>query len=853
MTTEGKSGRRVPRLNVLAYPSVTSARLLLLLVTILSGGAYIGISIHDWLLAKSWLDAQQNCLIKAMGAQSYFSYIQSCLAPADIRRGAFGIGAAVILSILLVAIMILAQFMISRRRPGREMTGYYPASVEYLDKLLGESSVSLNTKILVGPNGQHDAFTYGALGRYRVQLPRGIAAKWRTRSLFEPVALHELAHISHRDVAWGWFARAAWYAVTPIMLVSILVPAIQHDWGYFWSYTWRAVLLAAITQLLIRSYLRSREIDADLRAAQLMQETSDITRVIGDTVPARTRSLAFLAFHPRPAKRISAILDPASTVGVGFMDAFAAGLLAMLTAGVVQDLAQDLFEGLSNGVSVAEIVTNGLSNAILGFAVGGGLLRSAVVEHSIGRRALVIWPVLGIGLGVSFGSLASLGQTGISVFAGAAHPWQIAVGAIAAVVATVYSNAVGRVWAFTFPWRARPRLSWAAYCVLATGIFWVAGWIASQLGDVFVSVPDIGVWPTLVTCYNWALFIVPSRTMVVILLVGSALIAVISLRKPLKSSPSWLTEDNEIIALNGFGRHVPVKIGLSVLITGVAGAFGMLVLQWSGTRGLNLIDPLIEITLATGLCGALAGSAAIWSFQGAIALPAAVGSCCLAFAIAIPVGEAFHLPFQIRQLSSIALPGITASAVAAVSCVPSIMRIITFFAEKEVDRQASRNLNADVTPFAAAVRKSKKTIAQHRLVAATSLSLLIAAGVIGGLILAPVLGSSSLSRIAGSWVGTYTCHQGVTGVQLSIQPSGGEELDATFSFYPVAGNPATPAGSFTMNGLLTTSGVSLSPGQWIKRPPGYQMIMVYGTPPGIGQATFRGFIPNCSSFSLTKR
>jgi Zn-dependent protease with chaperone function len=854
MIGEGAVSRRVPRLDVLAYPSATSPRLFMLVITILSGGAYVGLSVHDWVLARSWLNAQYSCTnkAKAIGASLRSRYLQSCVSPADIRRGSFGVGAALVLTVLLIAIMLFAQFVISRRRPGRKMTRYYPSSTEYIDELMRMSDVSLGTEFLVGPSGQRDAFTYGALGRYRVQLPRGMAAKWRTRSLFEPIVLHELAHIFHRDVAWGWFARAAWYAVTPVMLASILVPALQHDWTYFWSYTWRALLLAVIAQLFIRSYLRSRETDADLRAAQLLQGTSEITTVISDAVPVRARRLSALAFHPGPAKRISAILDPASTVGVSFFDAFAAGLLAMLTAGVVQDVAQNLLEGLSNGVSAAEVVTNGLSNAILGFAVGGGLLRNVVVERSTGRRALVIWPALGIGLGISLGSLASLGQTGVGTFAGAAHPWQIATAACGGVVALVYSNAVARLWASAMPWQSRPRLSWVSYCLLATGVFWIAGWIASRLGDVLISEPDIGVWRTLVTSYDLALVGVPSRTLIVILLIVSALIALIFLRRPVESSPTWFTENAEIVTLNSFGPHVPAKAGIAVVTTGVAGAFGMLTLQWSGTSGPALIYPLIEIALATGVCGALVASAVSRPVQGALALPAAVGSCCLAFAVAIPIDTLFRLPFQISELSSIALPGITASAVGGVSFVPVIMRIIDFFAAKEVDRQGSRDVDSGVTPFVTAFRKSRKMIGEHRLVTAATAVVVIAAGITGGLILSPVLASSSLSRLAGSWTGTYTCPQGVTGVRLVIQTGSSGQLYATFSFYPVASNPKMPAGSFTMSGLLTASGAVLAPGHWISQPPGYQMITLLGIPPGIGQTTFRGIIPSCSSFALKK-
>ena len=674
MITADTAGRSVTRPNVLAYPSATTARLLLLLVAILSGGAYIGISVHDWLLARSFSLAITSCAQKAARTAEPATYLASCAWPVDIRRGLFGVGAALIFILLLLAILLIAQSVIGRRRPGREMTHYFPDSGEYLDQLRRMSRVAARTRFLVGPTGQIDAFTYGALGRYQIQIPRGLAAKWQDRAVFEPVILHELAHVSRRDVVWGWFARAAWYGVTPVLLASALIPVFQHDWSYFWSYAWRLVLLAAVTQLLIRGYLRARETDADLRAAQLLPGTSDLTAAIGTIAAAPGRRLAALSFHPRAGQRISAITDPGSTVGSRFIDGFSAALLATLAGGVVRDISGDLFAGLANGVSTAEIVTSGLSYAVLGFAVGGGLLRSVVVSRVTGRRPAIAVPALGVGAGIAVGAITSIAQTGAGIFAGDANYWQIIAAACAGMGAAVYSGALARIWSFALPWTARPLLSWASYCLLATGVFWMAGWSGSRLGD-FLEYHNLFGWPDIYFQINsWAFAVILSIT-------GVLIIILFSLRS-LSSSPQWLLEGGAPVTWNGSGRFTRRGSALAATLAGIAGAVAMVAVQESGVEGLSLFYLLVKISLGTGVAGGLSASAVSHRMRGAIALPAAIISTCIALGLSVTVGTIINLPFDTAALASVALPGITTSAVVSLICVPLVFLPWPFTAGK---------------------------------------------------------------------------------------------------------------------------------------------------------------------------
>ena len=68
----------------------------------------------------------------------------------------------------------------------------------------------------------------------------------------------------------------------------------------------------------------------------------------------------------------------------------------------------------------------------------------------------------------------------------------------------------------------------------------------------------------------------------------------------------------------------------------------------------------------------------------------------------------------------------------------------------------------------------------------------------------------------------------------SLQPRGngtaadnagqfGWPVNATFSFYPLLGNPDALSGSFAMTGSYSAKGVVLAPAYWISEPPGYEI------------------------------
>jgi hypothetical protein len=111
---------------------------------------------------------------------------------------------------------------------------------------------------------------------------------------------------------------------------------------------------------------------------------------------------------------------------------------------------------------------------------------------------------------------------------------------------------------------------------------------------------------------------------------------------------------------------------------------------------------------------------------------------------------------------------------------------------------------------------------------------------------------SAPSQAAGTWEGTYSCAQGLTGVHLAVRSSSGDGLLATFSFYAVPSNPSVPSGSFALTGFIDPAGVFLHQDHWIVQPPGWEMVDVATSLPQDGDSTLNGSVVGCSALSLKK-
>ena len=112
--------------------------------------------------------------------------------------------------------------------------------------------------------------------------------------------------------------------------------------------------------------------------------------------------------------------------------------------------------------------------------------------------------------------------------------------------------------------------------------------------------------------------------------------------------------------------------------------------------------------------------------------------------------------------------------------------------------------------------------------------------------------ATRLSMLSGTWTGTYTCQQGVTGVTLQIVASSSQNIGALLQFAV----PNARSGAYFMRGVFNpaTNGLAMNFTTWKYQPEGYAAANITGTV-NFASKELRGTIllPGCSTFSVRKQ
>ena len=114
-------------------------------------------------------------------------------------------------------------------------------------------------------------------------------------------------------------------------------------------------------------------------------------------------------------------------------------------------------------------------------------------------------------------------------------------------------------------------------------------------------------------------------------------------------------------------------------------------------------------------------------------------------------------------------------------------------------------------------------------------------------------GSTSPFSPGQTWLGEYTCRQGLTELRLRVQSVRGGEVDALFEFRH---QPTSVEGKFELTGLFDTDSrrAVLAPRAWVQQPANYIMVGMDGRVADDGR-TFSGRISTegCTTFSVRLR
>jgi Zn-dependent protease with chaperone function len=332
-----------PRPRVLAMPSPTVSRFLVLVAALLSAGLFVGTWVHNQTgVGADWLDQVRECQeqraevppgadpAEALAAEESFL---RCAEGAQQRLALFALGGVAGAAVAGLAVLAMVPTFVQRRRRLRPAGEKLAAAEQRVTTLAGESGLRRAPRVLVGPSTVRDAFSFGLPGRYRVVLPPALAIRSRDRSVFDPLVRHELAHLARHDVLIAWSARAVWYALLPMLAAPVVWGIVRADLSLLPSYAWRAALLVAVAFVASASILRSREYDADLTSAATAEQRTALAGLLGRAArPRATGWRRIAAYHPDRDHRIAALEQPGRIARISILDGALAGFLASLTA-----------------------------------------------------------------------------------------------------------------------------------------------------------------------------------------------------------------------------------------------------------------------------------------------------------------------------------------------------------------------------------------------------------------------------------------------------------------------------------------------------------------------------------------
>ena len=551
----GHLGPQVPtgiaRVDVTNYPSPSTTRLMVLLLAMLASALFAGTWLHNQVRGDAWMASVTGCLaggrptgdlVSAVRQQEAF---QACTADAERLRAWFVIGVTLAVALAGLVIVAAAPRVIERRRALRPADERFAGARDRLAALAREAGLTRPSLAMVGTARQRDAFSYGVPGRYRVVLPKALAIRAGSGP-FDAVIRHELQHIAHRDVALAWLARASGYALAAIFGVPVLLDVTKGDLSVLPSFAWRAAVLAAAILLARAAWLRSREHDADLRAAYTAREHHSIVTALDPVAQAeagarhsemRERLRGMLANHPDAARRIAVLRAPQTARSVTALDALTVAFFAAVALPLLGQVLSPLLSAAGH-VGWLDPISAGLLGPLVGATLGLGLWRDALLSRVSGVPPQVARIAGGVFVGTAAGQATTLAAAGSGSLTTQDHPWAALVIAVAAAGATVLAAGLGELWADAAPGLPRAAASWIPAILLSGTLFTVTVWFAA----VFQRALDQSGWTWASAALVTVLASAP-MAWAALLLATAAAWALHNSRRP-APPPVWMAESH---------------------------------------------------------------------------------------------------------------------------------------------------------------------------------------------------------------------------------------------------------------------------------------------------------------------
>lgn len=424
MTTDTQNSPREPRLNPFVFPSDTDLRFVLLVVSVLGSSVFIYNWLHIVVFLEGHQEARRRCaasvgvgganLPNKLPDAKVLDYMK-CLDPFEQAQFLWTMSGVALLLVVAGAIYWAMPALKIRRDRLVPLTDERAPGVQAcLQELCREAGLPRQPAFLVNPhNVSASGLAFGHRGRKYVSLNVGLVMKFYTdRSAFRAVVLHELAHLRNADVDKTYFSVATGIAFALVALVPLLGSLVYSVVRYgdpitvSW-YVGPVLALLGLVYLTLAAILRARELYADVRASTWDGASGALERALSvQQRPDGGSWRTLRRFHPDPEQRRRAITATDGLFRMGFWDAFATGVTAMVAVpalyGALELIIPDslVFWGrLLAVVPVAPLVVG-----VVGLGAWRGAF-AALARGEVPRGTGVLG--LGLGLGIIVGTILS--------------------------------------------------------------------------------------------------------------------------------------------------------------------------------------------------------------------------------------------------------------------------------------------------------------------------------------------------------------------------------------------------------------------------------------------------------------
>jgi Zn-dependent protease with chaperone function len=682
-------------------------------------------------VSNSFAAATNRCVLR-FSIESHIQELAGCEAGAYRSQGWFVLGSAgamlAVTAALILVVPWLDRWRLARVPRFADIRGATTSAAARFGLLCGEAGLAGQRcpDLLLAAVPQ--AFTIALPGgRALVVLPVKVALGCDDPRRFDPVVLHELAHVRARDVSLASAVRGiSWITIPVVALVSLPQFLAGRQVQVQGASLAQAALFVVAAILVAAALLRFREIAADRQAASWLGSPvalSDLLDTAEDRAGAGRRGGVRwwrmpTARHPSLGARRTALGLPYGPRGVGLAHGFAVGAVAAMVMDVGFSLAGSLDQAAAAWLPVRMWAAAG--GVVLGLGLTPALLRDAGRGRRAGQ-AVVRWDAAaGTGLGLLLGSIVPPGTAGnavvsVAVGAGFRGVTTAVVLALTGAGLTVLIAGLARLAAERFP-RQPP---WLTACLVIT----VAGWAAAALLSVFL-LPSSGLdlsslsftlggnpWRSLLLLFPATIILLAARPRPARRPWPAALIPVCAAaaadtlflgHAPLNRSWSedlvvrWNEEAWRVCACAGW-----VVLVILVLAHGMPGLARACVSAWSATvlAAVGIVVEIVAYESITGWPGSvfvrlardLASTPSVWLFY--LAVPTSL--------LALLPGRRLARPKQWWLLPAGAGAGAAASAVLVLTAAVPGLADITEHPVIASDCGASAGMPAQAGPSSA--------------------------------------------------------------------------------------------------------------------------------------------------------